>query len=88
MVVTPSAIKEKNNIDQSQLDDIYSVVLTAEKNSANPDDAGFKATQATAQVLYDSFELTADHYIAMDNEVMWDSVDILDGITVKMKQEF
>lgn len=88
IVVKTPALKEKYNLEQSQLGDIYKVVLAAEKKSAKPEEAGFKATQASAQIIYDTFGVVSDHYLSMDNQVMWDTVDILGGITVKMKQDF
>lgn len=88
LVLKTPELTEKYKIVESQLGDIYTVVFYAEKVTSTLQEAGYKATQATAQVIYDTFEIASDHYITMDNEVMWQAIDILGGITVQVGKDF
>ncbi len=64
---TTGLIKDYN-IKYSYLEDIFPKIVRAAGES---DGADFKATQALAQVILDSFGIPADHYMTIDDTSLW-----------------
>lgn len=71
-------------IKEYRLGPIYELVREKEGN-VTPD-ADVKATNAVAQVLYDNFEITPDHYVTIEENVLADMITTVDGIEVDVPE--
>ncbi len=82
LLATPSLNKEYG-VSQSELGEVYTVVTSKVTNPANdPNKADIAATNAVAQAIFDNFQVKPDHYATLDEKVLWEVIDALDGITV------
>jgi len=81
---TPSLVAEYN-IQYSYLEEIFPKVVKAAGES---DEADFKATQALAQVLLDTFGIPIEHYMTIQDVILMEAVDALGGIYVTMPEDF
>jgi len=52
------------------------------------DETDFKATQALAQVILDSFGIPIEHYMTIQDKVVLEAVGALGGIYVKVSEDF
>ncbi len=81
---TPS-LKKDYNVSQSELGEVYSVVTSKVTNPVDdPNKADLAATNAVAQTIFDNFQIKPDHYATLDEDVLWEVIDDLGGITVNV----
>ncbi len=83
-VATPS-LTENYSISKIRLGPLYTTIKNTEANNKNAD---FLATNAVAQTLYDNFGINADHYVTLNETVLADVVDSIDGIEVDVPKGF
>jgi len=81
---TPGLVTDYN-IQYAYLEEIFPKVVKAVGES---DQTDFKATQALAQVILDSFGIPIDHYMTIQDNVLLEAVDALGGIYVNVSEDF
>lgn len=74
-ISTPSLTNDYT-ISKIRLAPLYTTIRNSEQNN----EADFKASNAVAQTIYDNFEIMADYYITLNETVIADIVDTIDGI--------
>jgi LCP family protein required for cell wall assembly len=77
LVNTPHLTKYQ--ITQSNLGLVYYTVRKAEGDDRAAD---LKATNAIAQIIYDNFDVAADHYVMVEESVLTDAINTVGGIEV------
>ena len=71
-------------IKNSLLGTVYHYAYQRVGNQAN---AHSIATNAVAQVIYDNFEIIADHYITIDQDLISNVIDLVGGIEVNIPED-
>jgi LCP family protein required for cell wall assembly len=85
LVVDTPGLEETYGIKFSYLEDIYPQIL---KQLGEDKVSNYKATQAIAQVILDTFGVPLDHYITIKVDVVMESVDAIGGIDVVLPEDF
>ena len=83
-VATPS-LTENYSISKIRLGPLYTTIKNTEAQNPNAD---FLATNAVAQTLYDNFGIVSDHYVTLNETVLADVVDSINGIEVDVPKGF
>ncbi len=79
LLATPS-LEKPHGLAEYRLGPAYTFVRNKEGKKAPG--ADIKATNAVAQILYDNFGIAADHYLTIEETVLPEVIDTIDGITV------
>ncbi len=83
---TPS-LKKDYGVEKSELGEVYTVVTANVTNPPNdPIKADVAATNAVAQTIFDNFQVKPDHYATLDEDVLWEVIDDLEGISVDVPE--
>jgi LCP family protein required for cell wall assembly len=85
LVVDTPGLEDAYGIKFSYLEDIYPQIL---KKLGDNTMSNFKATQAIAQVILDTFGVRLEHYITIQVDVVMESVDAIGGISVVLPEDF
>jgi LCP family protein required for cell wall assembly len=85
LVVDTPGLEDTYGIKFSYLEDIYPQIL---KKLGDNTMSNFKATQAIAQVILDTFGVPLEHYITIQVDVVMESVDAIGGIDVVLPEDF
>lgn len=85
LVVDTPGLEEAYGIKSSYLETIYPEII---KQLGDNKMSNFKATQAIAQVILDTFGVSLEHYIVIQMDVVMESVDTIGGIDVVLLEDF